>query len=302
MNRMAKLAAAVSLLMALLPCQGALAHAVCGARVFPPTLTMDDPGVNDELSLPTVQYTPIPASLGTPSGSVTSYGFEWDKTITPHFGFAINGDYITQHGAGQNLNGWDDFTLTLKDQFYCNSAHEFMMSAGVVHEFGGSGSAQLLRTGAIDSIGNTAPTLYLGKGLGDLPIGLLRPLAITGELDYAISDQPSPDRNEWDYAASLQYSLPYLNQNVKAIGGPAFLKHLIPIVELVFASPERGPTTGTISPGVFYEADTWQVGAEAVIPANRATSEIQGTGFIFQFHLFLDDLFPNSLGKPLFGG
>jgi hypothetical protein len=36
----------------------ALAHVVCGDRVFPTTLTMDDPGVSDEVSLPTIAMTP----------------------------------------------------------------------------------------------------------------------------------------------------------------------------------------------------------------------------------------------------
>jgi hypothetical protein len=302
-GKVARLAvASVCLLMAANSVHHASAHAVCGARVFPPTLTMDDPGVNDELSLPTIQYTPIPATPGTPPGSTMSYGFEWDKTITPHLGFAINGDYITQRGAGENLNGWDNFSLTLKDQFYCDPAHEFMMSAGVVHEFAGTGSAQLLHAGAIDTIGNTAPTLYAGRGLGDLPIGLLRPLAVTAELSYAISDSPNASPNEWDYAASLQYSLPYLNQNVKALNAPDFVKRLIPLVEFAFASPRGGPTTGTVAPGLFYEADSWQLGGEAVIPINAATRLTQGTGFILQYHLYLDDLMPNSLGKPLFAG
>jgi hypothetical protein len=292
-------AALASLLVSTVPAAPALAHAVCGNRVFPPTLTMDDPGMDDEMSLPTVQYTPIPASGGTPSGSVTSYGFEWDKTITKTFGFAINGDYITQRGAGENLNGWDNVTVTLKDQFYCNEPHEFMMSAGVAREFAGTGSGQLLRAGAIDTVGNTAPILYAGKGLGDVPVDLLRPFAVTAELGYAFSDSPAASPREWDYAVSLQYSLPYLNQHVRALNAPEFFTHLIPLVEFVYAAPQGGPTTGTIAPGLFYEGDTWQVGAEAIIPANAASRQAQGTGFIVQFHLFLDDLFPNSIGKPL---
>jgi hypothetical protein len=296
-------AAVASLLIIAVPAGGALAHAVCGNRVFPPTLTMDDPGVNDELSLPTIQYTPIPAGGGTPSGSTTSYGFEWDKTIfttpTNALGFALNGDYITQRGAGENLNGWDNFSVTLKDQFFCNEAHEFMMSAGVAREFAGTGSGQLLRAGAIDTVSNTAPILYAGKGMGDLPMDFVRPFAVTGELSYAFSDSPQASPNEWDYAVSLQYSLPYFNQHVRALNVPEFFTHLIPLVEFVYAAPHGGPTTGTISPGIFYEANAWQVGAEAIIPANRATRQVQGTGFIVQFHLFLDDLLPNSLGKPL---
>jgi len=72
-------------------------------------------------------------------------------------------------------------------------------------------------------------------------------------------------------------------------------------VEFAYSKPQGGgATTGTIAPGLFYEADSWQLGAEAIIPANGATRQSQGTGFIVQFHLFLDDIFPNSLGKPLF--
>jgi hypothetical protein len=303
MSRFFARAAAAGLLIAI-PTADALAHAVCGNRVFPPTLVMDDPGMNDEMSLPTIQYTPIPASGGTPAGSTTSWGFEWDKSIfstpTNTFGVAINGDYITQHGAGENLNGWDNFTVTLKDQFYCNAEHEFMMSVGVIREFAGTGSGQLLRAGAIDTISNTAPTLYAGKGLGDLPIGPLRAFGVTGELGYAFSDSPNANPNEWDYAASIQYSMPYLTQHVQALPIPEFFNHLVGLVEFVYTAPTGGPTTGVIAPGIFYEAAAWQIGAEALIPANHATRLTQGTGFIVQFHLFLDDLLPNSLGKPLF--
>lgn len=296
-------AAIAGLLISTVSAGDALAHAVCGNRVFPPTLVMDDPGMNDEMSLPTIQYTPIPAAGGTPAGSTTSWGYEWDKTIvstpTNIFGFALNGDYIAQRGAGENLNGWDNVTVTLKDQFYCDEDHEFMMSVGAIREFAGSGSGQLSRAGAIDTIGNTAPTVYAGKGLGDLPIGFLRAFAVTGELGYAFSDSPGASPNEWDYAASIQYSMPYLTQHVQALNVPDFFKHLVALVEFSYATPRGGPTTGIVAPGLFYEWDTGQVGAEAIIPANAATRQSQGTGFIVQFHLFLDDLLPNSLGKPL---
>ena len=34
------------------------AHSVCGDRIFPATLAIDDPGVTDELTVPTVQWLP----------------------------------------------------------------------------------------------------------------------------------------------------------------------------------------------------------------------------------------------------
>ena len=82
------------------------------------------------------------------------------------------------------------------------------------------------------------------------------------------------------------------------MGLPAVIAGLIPVVETSFTSPKGGATTGTVAPGVFYEADTWQVGVEAVIPANAATRLSQGTGVIAQMHLYLDDIFPQSLGRP----
>jgi len=278
----------------------ALAHAVCGNRVFPATLTMDDPGVGDELSLPTIQYLPIPATGGNSAGHSVDYGFEWDKTITRDLGLAINDDYFTQHGGAQSLHGWDNLTVTLKDELPCWDAHEFLASAGVIRNFARTGSSQLINAGTIGNVSTTAPTLYLGKGLGDLPIGVLRPFAVTGELGRQFSDSPEVSPDSWAYAASLQYSVPYLQQHVKALNLPVFVGRLIPLIEFSYSSPDHGTPTGTIAPGALYEGDTWQLGAEALIPANTATRQKQGTGFIVQVHFFLDDLLPNSLGKPLF--
>jgi len=298
MNRALRFAAAAIALAWFVAPASAQAHAVCGDRVFWATLIMDDPGVGDELSLPTIQYTGAPKGGG--GGQDISYGYEWDKTITEHFGFALNGDYQAAAGAGANVQGWDNVTLTLKDEFLCSEANEFMASVGVIREFAGTGSSRLATAGIIDTVSNTAPTVYVGKGLGDYPIGYLRPFGITGELGYAISDSPNVSPDAWQYSASLQYSIPYLQQHVKDLSLPDLVAHLTPLVEVSLTTPRGQPTTGTIAPGVLYDADTWQVGIEATIPATGATRQTQGLGFIAQFHLFLDDIFPNSLGKPIF--
>jgi hypothetical protein len=274
----------------------AQAHVVCGDRVFPTTLTMDDPGVSDELSLPAIQIIPAPAS------QTITYGYEWDKTITEDLDVAINGDYQTQSSPGQNLNGWDNVVLTLKDQHPCVEHYEHQelaWSIGLVRLMPGSGSRQLRNAGAIASVGSTAPTFYVGKGLGQLPIGYLRPLALTGELSRQLSDSPATSPDAWTYAASLQYSMPYLQQHVKALNVPQWVTRLTPIVEVAMASPDVGPTTGTIAPGVLYDSTTWQLGAEAVLPANSATRQLQGTGFVIQFHVFLDAFYKSWFGKPL---
>ena len=44
----------------------------------------------------------------------------------------------------------------------------------------------------------------------------------------------------------------------------------------------------------------FQVGLEAIIPVNRESGT--GIGFLGQLHLYLDDMFPDTFGKPLLGG
>jgi len=274
----------------------AQAHVVCGDRVFPTTLTLDDPGVSDEVSFPTITLTP------TPSSQNNSYGYEWDKTITEDLDFAINGDYATQRNPSRHLAGWDNITVTLKDQHPCIARHphqELVWSVGLIRLIPGTGSTQLRNAGAIAAVGNTAPTFYFGKGMGDLSAGYLRPIAITGEVSRVFSDSPAMSPSAWSYAASFQYSVPYLQQNVKALHISQFLSRLTPLVEIAMTSPDVGSPTGTIAPGVLYDAPTWQLGAEAVIPANSTTRQVQGTGFIIQSHLFLDTFYKSWFGKPI---
>ncbi len=274
----------------------AQAHVVCGDRVFPTTLTMDDPGVSDEVSFPTLQFMPTPGSENN------AYAFEYDKTITEDLGVAINDDYATQRSPGSHLAGWDDVTVTLKDQHPCITHHpheELAWSVGVIRLIPGSGSAQLRSAGAIPGTGSTAPTFYFGKGMGDLSSGVLRPLAITGEVSRVFSDTPSAVPNAWNYAASFQYSIPYYQQNVKALRIPQLFTRMTPLVEVAMTTPDGGTPTGTISPGILYDAPTWQLGAEAIIPANHTTRLVQGTGFIIQYHVFLDTYYKSWFGHPL---
>jgi hypothetical protein len=279
------------------------AHAVAGNRVFPVTLTMDDPGVSDEASVPTFSW--VNSGGDTP---VNQYGFnfEYDKTITENFGLGLNwGWNLNQVAGGKTAGGFQNLSLTAKYQTYVNAPHELIISVGVVREFGGTGN---INQGA-DRFGSTSPTVYMGKGLGDLPIGMLRPLAVTGEFSYNIQDvrlnstgDNGGGQNSVNPALSIQYSMPYLQSQVKDVGLPDFFNHLIPLVELTWNVPTGGvvmpqPTTFTIAPGVIYMGDTWEVGVEALIPGNKATGN--HVGVIAMFHLFFDDLFPNSLGKPL---
>jgi hypothetical protein len=288
--------------------QVAQAHGIAGDRLFPATLSIDDPAVGDELSLPTFTYQPQSGSGGSPETRSYGYGVEWDKTITKNLGFSINDGYSVIHQQGSNsLYGWNDLVTTLKYQFFENDAHEILMSAGIQREWGGTGA---LRTGE-DSTGWTQPTFYAGKGFGDLPssVSLLRPIAVTTELGYQFSDVPtatspnglSHNPNFWNVGFTVQYDMHYLQSQVKDYDLPEVINHLIPLVEFAYSTPAStaygATTTGTIAPGFLYEGGSYQIGVEALIPATKASGS--RTGLIAQLHFYLDDLFPTTIGKPV---
>ena len=296
----------------------AQAHVIAGDRVFPVTLTFDDPGVSDEASLPALTYQRSGANGGTGPGHEVDLGFEYDKTITPNTALIINGGYdIQQMNGSKTQTGWENLVITGKWQAYTNAAHEFVTSVGIQRELGGTGT---IHTGA-DRYGSTSPTVYFGKGLGDLPIGVFRPLAVTGELSYTFADKKlkaqqvtDPDsgmistqfnngsNNAWNGGISVQYSIPYLQSQVKDFGLPSVIGNLVPVVEVTWSSPASAPssqgTTWTIAPGVIYMAQWGELGIEALIPANRAAGTNVGVAALC--HIFFDDLYPNSIGKPIF--
>ena len=63
--------------------------------------------------------------------------------------------------------------------------NDFQLGFGVIREFGRTGTSHI----GSDEYGNTAPTVYLGKGLDVIPVPMLQPLQVTGELSYAIADK-----------------------------------------------------------------------------------------------------------------
>ena len=300
LRRAASTAAVLAISAAASP---AFAHAIAGDRVFPVTLTLDDPGVADEVTLPQIVEQP-----GAGPSNQTQFQWEWDKTITDSTALIYNHgfDVVTQSGS-KRQTGFENPIITLKWQNYVNAEHEFIMSLGVQREL--PPDLHTVNIGG-DNYGSTSPTVYFGKGFGELPIQSLRPLAVTGEVIYTIPDVPlnSALTNNGTPRTlfgglSIQYSLPYLHANVKDYGLPDFVNRLVPLVEFNYNTPTAAPGGGPMSlqgsAGAIYMAYTYQVGLELLAPLNKAAGS--RVGAVMQVHFFLDDLLPNSwLGKPIF--
>ena len=295
----------------------AMAHEIVGNRTFPATLAIDDPGVADELAFPTAAWS---KSGDMPAFKQLDISAEYAKRITEDLAISVAPTWTHIYRPGgptmNGASGFQNLETALKYRLYKNEAHEFVMSFGLEVEWGRTGATAI----GAEPITTYTPTLYFGKGFGDLPTSMnwARPFAITGQIGYAIPSAAStitvdPVTSDVDiernprvliYGASLQYSMPYLKASVIDLGLPDFVNRLTPLVEIALATPVGNTltsgtvTTGTINPGVIYSANSWQFAIEAMIPVNRQSGS--NIGVIAQLHFFLDDIFPNSLGRPIF--
>jgi len=309
---------AVLVILGLCPALAA-AHGLAGKRFFPSTLTIDDPFVADELSLPTFLHIKQPGDGETPPGQITTVSGEWSKRIFPDLGLTLAGDWSLLDPAsnGRTESGFGNLEMTLKYQFFTSTAHETILSAAFGWEAGGTGRNKI----GAESFDVFKPAILFGKGFGDLPESLawLKPLAVTGVVEgvlpgrsgnktFALNDdgdleveiEKNPNVFHWGFA--VMYSLPYLQSFVRDVGLPSVIKQLIPLVEIDIDNPlDRGfagKTTGTVNPGIIWVGKYFQLGLEAVVPINERTGK--NVGIRGQVHFYLDDIFPTTLGRPLF--
>jgi len=306
----------------LIPLGHSAAHEIVGNRFFPATLGIEDPGVNDELALPTISNF---KTGDDPSFRQLDFSGEFSKRITDAFAIALGSTYsrLSPPGGptGTGANGFQNLETTFKYRLLKDPAHEFVMSVGLSVEWGGTGASSV----GAEPFNVYTPTVFFGKGLGDLPdtLSWIRPVAITGQVGYAIPGRNStttfgidPDSGAptadtefhprvLNWGGTIQYSMPYLKSPVIDLGLPDFVNHLIPLVEANLQTPVANTftsgttTTGTINPGVIWVGKSFQFGVEALIPINRQSGT--NVGFIAQLHFYLDDIDPRGIGKPIFG-
>ena len=291
-----------------------LAHGFAGKRFFPATLATEDPFVADELSLPTIGDRKMPASGDEPAARETDFSVDVSKRITENFGVGFGATYRSIRPEGSDSqHGFDNLAASIKYKFFQDDEHEAIASAGIDWDIGGSGSK---RVGA-ESFSAITPAVFFGKGFGDLPADMkwLRPMAITGQAGVGIPTRSStttftdegdvdierhPHTLEWGF--SIQYSVPYLQSFVQDVGLREPFNRMIPVVEFALSTAlDRGAsgTTGTVNPGIIWAGQHIQLALEAVIPINRRSGS--DVGWLAQLHFFLDDLFPQTIGRPLIG-
>jgi hypothetical protein len=298
----------------------ASAHGLIGQRFFPATLTIDDPFVADELSLPTVLHIRNRGSDDGPPALQTDLSGELSKRLSPNLGLSLGGSYtFLDPIPGESTSGFDNMEVSLKYVFWQNPEHELLVSAGVSWDVGGTGSKKI----GAESFDTVTPQLFFGKGFGDLTGALdwVRPAALTGAfgLDiptrrfnttYSLDDDGNVEitrelnAKTFNWGFSVQYNLQYLQSFVQDVGLPQPFNRMIPIVEFAMQTPIEGPhagrTTGTINPGIIWFGRYFQLGLEAVIPVNTMSGK--NVGVLAQIHFYLDDIAPKIFTWTPFNG
>jgi len=296
----------------------AWAHGFAGQRFFPTTLAVDDPFVSDELSF-LFSHTEEPGHGEEPPTGSTEFAVDYTKRITPRLGLSLSGSYLHLNPEeGSTENGFGNLDVGAKYQLITLASAEALFSFGLTAEVGGTGA----RSVGADSVSTLSPSLFFGKGFGDLPetVPFLRPFALTGAFaaniptrKQTVTTQVDPLSGElsqatelhpmtFSWGLTLQYNLQYLQSFVKDVGLGVPFNRMIPLIEFPMATCLNrgcgGQTTGTMNPGIIWFGKYIELGAEATIPINARSGK--NVGALFLVHFFIDDLFPHSLGRPLF--
>ena len=304
----------IALIITFLQPASSWAHGFAGKRFFPSTFAVEDPFVSDEFSI-LYGYIKEPAEEESPAVKASELGLEYSKRITPHFGLSIGEEYVhLDFAEAPSESGFNNLELGAKYQFFTSEEHEALFSFGVAAEIGDTGSSSI----GAESFSVISPALFFGKGFGDLPESMkyIRPFAVTGVIgvNYPsdskivfINDETSEAEIEYipktlTWGFTIQYDLRYLQSFVKDVGLGTPFNRMSLVVEFPMETcldyECDGDTTGYVNPGLVWNGKKIELGLAARIPVNSRTGD--DVGVYALLHFFIDDIFPNSLGRPIF--
>jgi hypothetical protein len=290
--------------------------AYVGDRFFPSTLATTVPTAADFYNPP--YFVKLPDTATTPSTREIDIPTTYSRLVTKDLGVFFTETFRILEDANRGTrSGFDNLVIGAQYQLYTNPEHQFVFTVGGTAAIGGTGAP-----GIASSFSTLTPTLYIGKGFGDLPdsVAWLRPLTVTGTVAVAVpTDSTSLTTTTLPTGATtlsetinpkilqlglaLEYSLVANMYTGANRTGTRYPEGWVPLVEFTTATPLNGPlagrTTGTVNPGVIWVNRYLQVGVEAIIPMDAHSG--RDLGFRAQAHLYLPAIFPDWYGKPIFG-
>jgi hypothetical protein len=232
-------------------------------------------------------------------------------------------------------SGFDNLVIGTQYQLYTNPEHQFVVTVGGTAAIGGTGAP-----GIASTFSTLTPTIYIGKGFGDLPdsAAWLQPLTISATAAVAVPTDAStlistslgsvnlpletgafnslttlpsgpttvaatvnPKILQLGFA--LEYSLVTNEYTGPNRTGTRYPQGWVPLVEFTTSTPLNGPLAGRTTGTVdpgFIWVDRYLQVAAEAIIPMDAHSG-RDIGARVQAHLYLSAIFPDFYAKPVFG-
>src|SRR6202049_3676408 len=245
--------------------------AYVGDRFFPSTLAPTVPPPADFYKPP--YFVELPDTATTREIDVPT---TYSRLITKDWSVFFTETFrsIEQANTGTR-SGFDNFVIGTQYQLYTNPEHQFVFTIGGTAAIGGTGAP-----GIASSFSTLTPTIYIGKGFGDLPDSLawLRPLTVSGTVAVAVPtesftltslgtiNRPSADAGAFTSLSplppgpttlaetvnpkilqlgfALEYSLVTNQYTGPNRTGTRYAEGWVPLVEFTTATPLNGPLAG----------------------------------------------------------
>ncbi|MBF6569847.1 MAG: hypothetical protein IVW54_13335 [Candidatus Binataceae bacterium] len=302
---------ALILIASLFSSINAYAHGTVGDYTFLEPIVADDANPKNELDLLRPQWTRMAGCR------VFSLGFSLEKVIaasTPELtsnGVANDGlvsltlgdDWIYQSPRrGKSASGFNELELLPKWAFLTMPEHEFRLSLGMrIIIPAGSPSVEAQHHTQL------GPEFLWVKGMGELGndglIKYLRPFAVQGDFGYV----PALGGRTWHEMFAdnvIEYSMPYLNNNVKDLGLGWPLRNLYPYIEFNYDQLVSGPPGQTFpqiaaTPGIAFMNYYVELSIATQFALNHASVAGNHATVIGLLDLFIDDIFPPTNWTPL---
>jgi len=274
----------------------AYAHGVLGDYIFIEPIVTQDPTPANELDI--LQPTWIRSSdANTYSIASSIEKVLWiDQKYMPRVsaGASTSWTYVSPY-HGPSLNGFGGVTMFAKYAFFYSLEHEFLLAAVIQLQI--PAGNKNIQSENHPSLG---PVLLWEKALGDLPnapgLKYLRPLGVQSDFGYvpALSGHTS---HHMFADAVIEYSFPYLSNNVKDVGLPQPLRSMFLFNEINYDQLITGPSGQTFptllaTPGVAYVSYHYELAVATQFALNNASRAGNHAAVLGLLDIFYDSLFP----------
>ncbi len=291
-----KYVCAFALMLAIAVPTAAFAHGVVGDYIFLEPLITQDPTPANELDIL------APSWVKSSDANTYSIAFSIEKVLyvddnyVPRF--SVGGGSGWSHVSPFNdrgMQGFGDLTLFGKYAFYYSLKHEFMLTIAAQLQLPAGNTP-------IEAQSHTSfgPVFLWEKGMGDLPnwpvLKYLRPFGIQSDFGYvpALGGHTS---HHMFADAVIEYSLPYLSNNVQDIGLKPPFRNLFLFNEFNYDQLITGPSGQTFptilaTPGIAYVSYHFELALGTQLALNNASRPGTHAAVVGLLDIFYDSILP----------